>query len=59
LFNRFGITGVVFAISGAYIFIAILIMVAGIETNQQSLEALEPEETLDTDRVLASTATRR
>jgi putative MFS transporter len=34
-------------------------MVAGIETNQQSLEALEPEETLDTDRVLASTATRR
>jgi putative MFS transporter len=59
LFNRFGIAGVVFAISGAYIFIAILIMVAGIETNQQSLEALEPEETLDTDRVLASTATRR
>ena len=59
LFNSFGITGVVFAISGAYIFIAILIMVAGIETNQQSLEALEPEEMPETDSGLASTATRR
>jgi putative MFS transporter len=59
LFNRFGISGVVFAISGAYIFIAILIMVAGIETNQQSLEALEPEELPDAETALASTATRR
>jgi putative MFS transporter len=59
LFNRFGITGVVFAISGAYIFIAILIMLAGIETNQQSLEALEPEEMSEADGTLASTASRQ
>lgn len=59
LFNRFGISGVVFAISGAYIFIAILIMVAGIETNQQSLEALEPEELPEAETALASTVTRR
>ena len=58
LFNRFGISGVVFAISGAYIFIAILIMVAGIETNQQSLEALEPEEMPEAQTALASTANR-
>ncbi|HEX7908668.1 MAG TPA: MFS transporter [Paraburkholderia sp.] len=59
LFNNFGITGVVFAISGAYIVIAILIMVAGIETNQQSLEALEPEEIADAEGVLPQTAPRR
>jgi len=59
LFTRFGITGVVFAISGAYIFIAILIMLAGIETNQQSLEALEPEELSEADGALASPVIRR
>jgi putative MFS transporter len=59
LFNRFGITGVVFAISGAYIFIAILIMLAGIETNQQSLEALEPEDLSEGEGALASNAPQR
>jgi putative MFS transporter len=59
LFNNFGITGVVFAISGAYIVIALLIMVAGIETNQQSLEALEPQEDGDMQGALPQTATRR
>ncbi|CAN7797522.1 MFS transporter [Paraburkholderia hospita] len=59
LFNRFGITGVVFAISGAYLFIAFLIVVAGIETSQQSLEALEPEESADTHGALPQAAPRR
>lgn len=59
LFNRFGITGVVGAISGAYLFIAFLIVVAGIETNQQSLEALEPEENKDMHESLAQAAPRR
>ena len=59
LFNNFGIAGVVFAISGAYIVIAILIMVAGIETNQQSLEALEPDETMDAEGALPQTVPRR
>ncbi|MFM0004042.1 MFS transporter [Paraburkholderia nemoris] len=59
LFNRFGIAGVVGAISGAYVFIAVLIMVAGIETNQQSLEALEPEENPEPSEAFPQTATRR
>ena len=58
LFNRFGITGVVFAISGAYLFIAFLIVVAGIETSQQSLEALEPEESADTHGALPAAPRR-
>ncbi len=58
LFSRYGITGVVFAISGAYIFIAILVMVAGIETNQQSLEALEPEEIADAHAAIPQTLSR-
>lgn len=59
LFNRFGIAGVVGAVSGAYLFIALLIVLAGIETNQQSLEALEPEGDPGAPDVLAQTATRR
>ncbi|MFM0490046.1 MFS transporter [Paraburkholderia graminis] len=58
LFSRYGITGVVFAISGAYIFIAILVVVAGIETNQQSLEALEPDEIADAHAAIPQTASR-
>jgi MFS transporter, putative metabolite:H+ symporter len=58
LFNRFGITGVVGAISGAYLFIAFLIVVAGIETNQQSLEALEPQEEAETHAGLTQTMRR-
>lgn len=59
LFNRFGITGVVGAVAGAYLFVALLMLVAGIETNQQSLEALEPEEESEAPDVLAHTASRR
>lgn len=58
LFNAFGITGVVGAIAGAYLFVALLMLVAGIETNQQSLEALEPEEDAEAFQGLARAATR-
>jgi MFS transporter, putative metabolite:H+ symporter len=43
LFNRYGIAGVVCTISGVYVAVALVMAVCGIETNQQSLEALEPE----------------
>ena len=42
LFNRYGIGGVIGVISGMYIAVVLLIAVAGIETNQQPLEVLEP-----------------
>ncbi|TAL93169.1 MAG: MFS transporter [Paraburkholderia sp.] len=58
LFNRFGITGVVGAIAGAYLFVALLMLVAGIETNQRSLEALEPEDGSNARDVLAQPAIR-
>jgi MFS transporter, putative metabolite:H+ symporter len=59
VYDRFGITGVVGAISGAYVFIAVLMMVSGIETNQQSLEALEPEKKPEASGAFPQTATRR
>ncbi len=43
LFNNYGINGVIGAISGMYLAVALLMAVAGIETNQKSLEAIEPE----------------
>jgi len=43
LFRHYGIAGVVGVISGVYLAIALLMAVAGIETNQRSLEALEPD----------------
>jgi MFS transporter, putative metabolite:H+ symporter len=42
LFDAYGVAGVVAAIASLYIAMAIVIAVAGIETNQQSLEALAP-----------------
>jgi putative MFS transporter len=59
VYDRFGITGVVGAISGAYVFIAVLMMVSGIETNRQSLEALEPEKKPEASGAFRQTATRR
>nr|WP_244571188.1 MFS transporter [Mesorhizobium carmichaelinearum] len=47
LFDKFGIGGVVGALSGLYLLVGLLFAVAGIETNQRSLEALEPEATLE------------
>lgn len=43
LFDRYGIEGVIGAIAVMYLSVALLFAVFGIETNQQSLEALEPE----------------
>jgi len=43
LFNSYGINGVIGAISGMYLVMALIMALAGIETNHQSLEALEPD----------------
>jgi len=43
LFDWYGIGGVVGAISVMYLAVSVLMAVAGIETNQRSLEDLEPE----------------
>jgi len=43
LFENFGITGVVGAISGLYLIVALIMAIAGLETNKQSLEDLEPD----------------
>ncbi|MFP3549690.1 MFS transporter [Paraburkholderia sp. SIMBA_049] len=43
LFGHYGIGGVIGAVSGLYVVVAVLLAVAGIETNKQSLEAVEPE----------------
>lgn len=45
LFDKFGIGGVVGALSGVYLLVSLLFAMAGIDTNQRSLEALEPEPT--------------
>ncbi|MEM5318314.1 MFS transporter [Paraburkholderia sp. JHI869] len=42
LFDGYGIGGVIGALSGAYLLVALLMAVAGIETNRRSLEAVEP-----------------
>ena len=47
LFNGYGIGGVIGALSGAYLVVAVLMAVAGIETNRRSLEALEPGAVLE------------
>ena len=49
LFDRYAIGGVIGAIAGMYIAVAVIFAIFGIETNQQSLEALEPEATPDLD----------
>jgi putative MFS transporter len=43
LYDTYGIGGVVLVLSGMYLTLAAIIAVFGIETNQQSLEALAPE----------------
>lgn len=47
LYNAYGITGVVGAISLLYLSLVLLLAVAGIETNQKSLESLGPVEEPD------------
>jgi MFS transporter, putative metabolite:H+ symporter len=44
LFRSYGIDGVIGAIAAMYLVVGLIFAVMGIETNQQSLEALEPEE---------------
>jgi putative MFS transporter len=44
LFDSYGIGGVIGTISGMYLAVALLMAVAGIETNQRSLEALDPND---------------
>ena len=43
LFQNYGISGVIVTIAGMYLAVALLTAIAGIETNQQPLEALEPQ----------------
>jgi MFS transporter, putative metabolite:H+ symporter len=59
LFNRYGIGGVVSALSGMYLFAAVLMAIAGVETNQQSLESLDPEMMSGTPDAMPSLAPRR
>jgi MFS transporter, putative metabolite:H+ symporter len=47
LFNNYGIGGVIGALAGAYLALALLMALAGVETNRQSLEALDPSAGLD------------
>jgi putative MFS transporter len=44
LFNRYGVEGVISAIAGMYITVALIFAAFGVETNQRPLEALEPED---------------
>jgi putative MFS transporter len=60
LFNRYGIAGVVCTISGVYVAVALVMAVCGIETNQQSHEALEPDaEMTDVPESVLNAAPRR
>jgi len=47
LFDSYGIKGVIGTIAGMYVVVALLMAVAGIETNQKSLEAIEPGAMVD------------
>lgn len=42
LFNSYGIGGVIGALAAMYLAVALLMTVAGVETNRRSLEALDP-----------------
>lgn len=42
LFNNYGLPAVLYAISGLYLTMAVVMLLFGIETNQRSLEALAP-----------------
>ena len=57
LLNRYGIVGVIGAISGMYLVVTLLMIVAGVDTNRQSLEDLGPaEEEPDRPRAYAAPA---
>jgi putative MFS transporter len=47
LFSAYGIAGVVAMISSLYLTLVVIVAIAGIETNQRSLEQLEPPSTAD------------
>ncbi|RQS24833.1 MULTISPECIES: MFS transporter [unclassified Burkholderia] len=53
VFDHYGIGGVITAVSGLYVLVALILAVAGIETNQQSLEDVEPEVELSAQDQLA------
>ncbi|MBB5399480.1 MULTISPECIES: MFS transporter [Paraburkholderia] len=42
LFNNYGIGGVIGALAAGYVAVALIMTLAGVETNQRSLEALDP-----------------
>jgi putative MFS transporter len=47
LFQGYGINGVIAAIAGMYLIIALLLAFAGVETNRRSLEDLDSEAVMD------------
>jgi MFS transporter, putative metabolite:H+ symporter len=53
LFSAYGVAGVVAMIATLYLGLVIVVAVAGIETNQRSLEDLEPESALAPEPVAA------
>jgi putative MFS transporter len=58
LFSAYGIAGVVAMISSLYLALILIVAVAGIETNQRSLEQLEPRVTADDDPAAELTEAR-
>ncbi|AQV99231.1 MFS transporter (plasmid) [Cupriavidus necator] len=55
IFRTYGIGGVIGAVSGLYLFAALLLAVAGVETSKRSLESLDPDQHGD-DRQRDSTS---
>jgi MFS transporter, putative metabolite:H+ symporter len=53
IFNKYGIAGAVGLISGVYLLLALVMAACGIETNQRSLEDLDPEH-VEGDRATSS-----
>ncbi|MEU6354689.1 MFS transporter [Streptomyces sp. NPDC047072] len=47
LFNRFGVLGVILAVSGMYVVVTLLNAVAGVDTSREALEQIAPESHLD------------
>ncbi|MBC8641362.1 MFS transporter [Caballeronia sp. EK] len=54
VFKHYGIGGVIGAVSGLYILVALVLAVAGIETNKKSLEAVEPDASPENDLIDAA-----
>jgi putative MFS transporter len=59
MFGRFGIAGVVLLIAAGYLAVALLMAIAGIETNGQSLEALEPNARTGSGKAMPQTVPSR